>query len=104
MYVIRRVSGHLRRDGDLWTFLYFCDPFEGFERSGYVNDLPGRSLAPLSSWLTDAFNPSSPQDHLQRLVSDGFGCVVKILRDIKSSWKLLLSEMEDFLEDLVCVR
>ena len=46
-------------------------------------------------------DPTSPLDHFQRLESDGFGCIVKILRDIKSSWKLLLGEMEDFLEDLV---
>jgi hypothetical protein len=58
-------------------------------------------MPPLTKWLTEALMPDSPQDHLERLANDGFGLVVKILRDIKSSWKLLLSEMEDFLEDLV---
>lgn len=84
-------------------FLYFCEPFQGFEQSGYVHDIPGNSMPPLSQWVTDSINPDSPQDHFQRLMADGFGLVVKILRDIKSSWKLLLGEMEEFLEDIVSI-
>ena len=58
-------------------------------------------MLPLVKWLSDALSTNCPQEHLDRLVKDGFGLIVKILRDIKSSWKLLLSEMEDFPEDLV---
>jgi hypothetical protein len=101
MYVIRRAAGYLQREKDQWTFLYFGQPFQHFERTGFVSDIPGESMAPMADWLKNALSKDSPQEHLSRLAEDGFGLVVKILRDIKSSWKLLLSDMEEFLEDLV---
>ena len=101
MYVIRRVSGNLRKDGKLWTFLYLSDPFQNFEQTGYISDTPNNALRPISTWLTEAMEPIGPQDHFQLRESDGFGRIVKILRDIKSSCKLLLGGMEDCLEDLV---
>ena len=67
----------------------------------YVQDIPNEAMPPRSRWITDAINQESPTEHLQRLCLDGFGLIVKILRNIKTSWRLLLSEMEDFLEDVV---
>ncbi|KAL9100917.1 MAG: hypothetical protein Q9163_003777 [Psora crenata] len=58
-------------------------------------------MPPLSQWMSDAIDPETPQSRFENLAVDGFGVVVKILRDMKSSWKLLLGEMEDFLEDLI---
>ena len=101
MYVIRRAVGHLKREDKDWTFLYFCDPFPGFEQSAYVPDVPGGSLPPLDDWANGLLSSNTPDEYLDRLAADGFGFVTKILRDIKSSWKLLLSDMETFLEDLV---
>ncbi|KAK3171563.1 hypothetical protein OEA41_003647 [Lepraria neglecta] len=101
VYVIRRVSGHLRLDGHLWTFLFFCEPFQDFEKTGYRQDIPGNAMPPLSEWVTKAINEETPQEHLDRLGFDGYGLIVKVLRDIKTSWKLLLGEMEDFLEDFM---
>jgi hypothetical protein len=101
VYIIRRVSGHLRQDGKVWTFLYFCDPFESYQETGYVEDIPGQGMLSLSSWLQEALSTQSSEDHLHRLTADGFGLVVKILRDIKTSWKIFLSEVEEFLENLV---
>ncbi|KAL9608166.1 MAG: hypothetical protein Q9167_006986 [Letrouitia subvulpina] len=65
-----------------------------------VRHVPGEAMTPLPEWLGEIISPQAPQDYLERLAHDGFGLVVKILRDIKSSWKLLLGEMEDFLEEL----
>ena len=101
MYIIRRVSGHLRRDGSAWTFLFFCDPVATFEESHYVSDIPGQSMPYPTDWITGSLNDDTPADHYDRLIKDGFGLVVKVLREIKSSWKLLLSEFETFLEDIV---
>ena len=103
IYVIRRVSGHLQFDGQLWTFLFFCEPFKDFELSGYRQDIIGESMPPISRWVADAINANTSDEHLQRVGHDGYGLVVKILRDIKSTWKLLLSEMENFLEEVVCI-
>lgn len=83
--------------------MFFCDPSVGFEDSGLVQDIPGGSIAPLSQWVAEAVSSESPKDHIERLETDGYGLVVKILRDIKSSWKLPLGEMEEFLEDLVSI-
>jgi hypothetical protein len=101
MYVIRRVAGHLRRDGALWTFLFFCDPVLALEESKYTPDIPGESMDCISDWITKSLNEATPDGHYEDLVRDGFGLIVKVLREIKSSWKLLLSEFETFLEDIV---
>jgi hypothetical protein len=101
MFVITRVTGHIRRDGDAWTFLFFCDPFFGSQEANYASDIPAKSLSEVKDWVYDCIHPRSSQIHLNSLEKDGFGVVVKILRDIKSSWKLLLNEFETFLEDIV---
>jgi hypothetical protein len=38
---------------------------------------------------------------MENVGNDGFGLVAKILRDIKSSWKSMLTALETFLEDIV---
>lgn len=101
IYVIRRVSGHLRKDGLSWTFLFFCDQIPDFEESHYVSDIPGQSMPCLSDWISGSLNDHTPDHHCQRLVQDGFGLVVKVLREIKSSWKLFLNDLATFLEDVV---
>lgn len=85
----------------MWTFLFFCDPFIGSEKANYVSDIPGNSLSDIKSWVPECLHEKSLKDHLISLENDGFGVVVKILRDIKSSWKLMLNEFEDFLETIV---
>lgn len=40
-------------------------------------------------------------EYLRDIAKDGSGIIAKILRDIKSSWKLMLAEMEGFLEYVV---
>ena len=81
--------------------MFFCEAFQDFEKTGYRQDIPGNAMPPLSEWVTKAINEETPQEHLDRLGFDGYGLIVKVLRDIKTSWKLLLGEMEDFLEDFV---
>ena len=103
VYIIRRISGHLRLEGHLWNFVFLCDPFQDCDKSGFVRDIPGDSMPPMTQWLSGAVDSHTPKEHLDRLSHDGYGLVVKILRDIKSSWKLMLGEMEDFLEELVSV-
>ncbi|KAH0543624.1 hypothetical protein FGG08_002062 [Glutinoglossum americanum] len=100
MYVIRRATGYLRRDDLLWTFLYFCDPFPTFEESHYVSDIPGNSMLNLQDWIDKSLDDKNPDSHYEMLMQDGFGLVVKVLREIKTSWKLLLSEFETFLEEI----
>lgn len=102
--MIRRASGHLKKEGSNWTFIFLCDPFPDFENSGYISDIPGNSLPPLADWMEGLLSHDTAEPYLDRLRVDGFGFTVKILRDIKSSWKLLLSEMETFLETLVSRR
>jgi hypothetical protein len=101
MYAIRRVSGHLRRDGSAWTFLFFCDQIPTFGDSHYVSDIPTQSMPCLSDWIVGSLSDQTPATYCERLVQDGFGLVVKVLREIKSSWKLLLCEFEAFLEEIV---
>ena len=101
IYAIRRVSGHLRLEADRWAFIYFCDEFKDFEKTHMLRQVPNNAMTPLTDWLNEAISPQTPQEHLDRLGHDGFGLVVKILWDIKSSWKLLLGEMEEFLDELV---
>lgn len=100
IFVIRRISGHLRRDGKLWTFLYMCDPIDGFDKAHYVSDIPGTALSDITEWMSDCLHEQMSQSYALNICTDGFGLIVKILRDIKSSWKLMLTELETFLEDM----
>ncbi|OBT44090.1 hypothetical protein VE00_04506 [Pseudogymnoascus sp. WSF 3629] len=100
MYLIRRVSGHLRKDGSAWTFLFFCDQIPTFEESNYVPDIPGQSMPCMPDWIVGSLNVRTPDSHYERLLDDGFGLIVKVLREIKSSWKLLLVDFEMFLEEI----
>lgn len=101
LYVLRRISGHLRRDGQLWTFIFFNDPYVDLSAAHYALDIPGGVQHPLSSWITEYVNKSTPEALLRDLSVDGFGLVTRVLREIKSTWKLLLNEIEHFLELLV---
>ncbi|KAK3382999.1 hypothetical protein B0T24DRAFT_661591 [Lasiosphaeria ovina] len=55
----------------------------------------------MSSWVDDYVGENCPEAFIDDLSRDGFGFVLKVLREIKTSWKLFLNEMERFLEDLV---
>jgi hypothetical protein len=101
VFVIRRISGHLRRDKDLWTFIYFCHPYTDLSNASLVSDIPGNVQPHLTSWITNFLGESSPSELLANLEKDGFGLVQRVLREIKSTWKLLLNELEVFLENLV---
>ena len=81
--------------------MFFCEPFQDSKSLAIDRDIPGNAMLPLSEWVTKAINEETPQEHLDRLGFDGYGLIVKVLRDIKTSWKLLLGDMEDFLEDFV---
>lgn len=54
-----------------------------------------------ADWIRKSLDESTPDKHFEELTRDGFGLVVKVLREIKSTWKLLLTEFETFLEDIV---
>jgi hypothetical protein len=41
------------------------------------------------------------QHYAVNINKDGFGLIAKIVREIKSSWKLLLTALEIFLDDIV---
>ncbi len=101
---MKRVTTHLRRDSELWTLLFICDPFPGYEESRYTPDVPGNALSTPSSWIMNCLNNQSSQEYLGKVAEDAFGLVVKVLRDIKTSWKLMLSDMELFLENIVRYR
>lgn len=101
MFVIRRISGHLRRDNNAWTFLYLCDPFEGFDDAHFNEYIPGNTLNLLQNWVSECLYDGMARVHATNLCLDGFGITTKILRDIKSTWKLFLADLEIFLEELV---
>lgn len=101
VFVIRRVTGHLRLDGDLWTFMYLCDPYVDMRDAQFSTSIPGGVQRPLDQWMDDYVVDQSPEAFIDDLCTDGFGFVLGILREIKTSWKLFLNEMEVFLEDLV---
>jgi len=101
IFMIRRISGHLRYDDGLWTFLYFCDPYTQMDDAHFASDIPGNMQPPLESWVTDVLRDDTPEAFIDDLAKDGFGLVLRILREIKTSWKLLLNELEVFLEELV---
>tara|TARA_R110002003_G_scaffold39_14_gene2531 strand:- start:1110 stop:1481 length:372 start_codon:yes stop_codon:yes gene_type:complete len=101
IYVLRRVSGHLRRDGRLWTFVYFNDSYIDLSAAHFTVDVPGGVQHPPRSWITQFVNSQTPEALLRDLGEDGFGFVNRILREIKSTWKLLLNDIEYFLEALV---
>ena len=98
---MRRISGHLRRDGNLWTFLYFNDPYVDLSAAKYILDIPGGVQHPPESWITAYFNENTAEKILEDLQKDGFGLILHVLREVKSTWKLLLSHMETFLEAIV---
>lgn len=101
---MRRISGHLRRDGKLWTFLYFNDPYVDLDAAQYIEDVPGRVQSPPEHWITEFIHEGMHVALLKDLSMDGFGLVLRVLREIKSTWKLLISQMEDFLEALVSIQ
>lgn len=101
MFVIRRISAHIRRDATLWTVLFFSDPHVSLDHAHYEADVPGRAQPLPEVWLTDWIRETSPPDLIKDLGKDGFGFVLRLLREIKGTWKLLLNEMEIFLEDMI---
>ncbi len=101
VFVFTRVTGHIRLDGNVWTYLFICDPFLGAEKSGYKSGLAVMTMNRVSDWVSECINEQSSREHLRNLEKDGFGVVVRVLRNIKSTWKLALSEFETFLEDIV---
>ena len=103
MFVFSRVTGHIRREGNCWTFLFLCDPFFGAEKARYKSDIAEITISNIRNWVGECVNEGSSQEHLRNLEQDGFGVVVKVLRDIKSTWKLTLNEFEDFLEEIVSI-
>lgn len=101
IFVLSRVTGHVQREDNSWTFLFICDPFFGAEKARYQSDIAGITISEIRDWVGECFNEGSSQEHLGNLEQDGFGIIVKILRDIKSTWKLILNEFENFLEEIV---
>lgn len=101
VFLLRRVSGHLRLDGNLWTFIYFPDPYVDIDEAHFASYVPGDVQGPLASWADSYVGEDSHESFIDDLSHDGFGFVVRILREIKTSWKLFLHDMEVFLEDLV---
>ena len=77
-----------------------CDPIDGFDQAHYMFDIPGTALSDIAEWISDCLRERISQSYAQDICTDGFGLIVKILRDIKSSWKLMLTELETFLEDM----
>ncbi|KAK0724025.1 hypothetical protein B0T21DRAFT_48532 [Apiosordaria backusii] len=100
VFVLRRVSGHLRRDGNLWTFIYFPDPYIQMDDARFAPNIPGDVQHRLESWVTNLIHTDSPEPFVNDLCNDGFGMICMVLREIKTSWKLFLNEMEAFLENL----
>ncbi|KAK5159436.1 hypothetical protein LTS14_002578 [Recurvomyces mirabilis] len=100
VFVIRRISGHIRKDEGLWTFIYFCYPNTDLADAHLVTDIPGGVQPHFTTWITDFLQAASPTELLDDLSHDGYGFVLRVLREIKTTWKLLLNEMEVFLEDL----
>jgi hypothetical protein len=101
VFMIMRIAGHLRHDGNLRTLIFFTDPHIDISDSKYVQDTPGDLLSPFHMWLSKYVREDTPSELIDDLGRDGFGLVLKVLRDMKSSWKLLLNELEVFLETLV---
>lgn len=103
VFAIRKISGHIRRDKNLWTFIYLCYPFVDLEAAHLVPDIPGNVQPHLTAWISSFLNQDSPRALLDDLGKDGFGFVLRVLREVKTTWKLLLHEMETFLELLVSI-
>jgi hypothetical protein len=61
-----RISGHLRRDNDRWTFLFLCDPFVGFADAHYIHDCPGNGLSSLEDWVLEAVHEDMSYFHGER--------------------------------------
>jgi hypothetical protein len=55
------------------------------------------SLPPID-WAFNFLQKDSPEEPFDDLRQDGFGLVVWVLREIKTMWKHLLTEMEDHLK------
>ncbi|PVH79483.1 hypothetical protein DL98DRAFT_589352 [Cadophora sp. DSE1049] len=97
IFVLRRIAGHLRHDNNLWTFIFFADPYLDISSANYISDIPGGAVSPFSVWLSEYVKDTTPQQLLDDLGGDGFGLVLQVLRNVKTSWKLLLNEMEVFM-------
>lgn len=63
-------------------------------------DMPGVALSNVHEWISECLHADMSHDYAKNICNDGFGFTIKILRDIKSSWKLLLTALETFLEDI----
>ncbi|KAL1585693.1 hypothetical protein WHR41_05974 [Cladosporium halotolerans] len=100
VYVVRQISGYIRRDKGLWTFIYMCYSYTDISDAHLDTEIPGNTQPHLSSWITEFLNVNSPDELVADLQEDGFGFVQRVLREIKSTWKLLLNDMEAFLEDM----
>ena len=103
MCVLGRISGHLRRDGKLWTSIYFNDDYVDLNPAHYAIDIPDNLQPQLSSWITGFFHENSTEDMVQGLSKDEFGFVFRVLREINSTRKLLLSEMKTLLETMTSI-
>lgn len=77
--MIRRIAGHLKRSGNLWTFIFFTDPYIDIPGSHYVEDTPGHLLSPFSMWLSEYIRDDTPSELMDDLSRDGFGLVWKVL-------------------------
>jgi hypothetical protein len=69
--------------------------------ANFASQIPGNAQPKMASWIDNYVAEGSPEALIEDLSDDGFGFVLKVLREIKTSWKLFLNEMEGFLEDLV---
>ncbi|KAL0262803.1 hypothetical protein SLS55_001777 [Diplodia seriata] len=103
--LIQLLGSKYDMDYELWTSRFQssdreCDPYINMDAAKFATDIPGDVQSPLASWITEFVDESSPSALLEYLSQDGFGFVLKVLREIKTTWKLLLNEMEVFLEEL----
>lgn len=99
VFIIRRISCHIRLDGNLWTVIFLNDPYLDLSEARFVCDIPGQVQQPVTSWVLDLIN--SDKSLIEDLRRDGFGFTARLLREIKTTWKLLLNELEVFLEQIV---
>lgn len=101
MFVIQNIAGHVRLDRKLWTFIFFSDPHVDLSAANYIEYIPSNVQSPLSMWISEFLNEDTPDALFDDLRRDGFGFVLRVLREITTTWKLLLHEMQIFLESLV---
>ena len=93
MFVIRRIAGHVRLDRKVWTFVFFSDRYVDLRGANYIKDSPSNVQSPLLMWMSESLTEDTPGVLFDNLSRDGFGFVLRVLREIKTTWKLLLHEM-----------